>query len=342
MPEPSDANSGETQFRSDRLSEIRSRLETKLEEESVLAYPTIQYLFSEVGRSWTRLDPRELQFALRLIVAGWRAQRTACAEALPGVYVYQGSPRADSQLQGILAARTKEAQLLSLASEVGSGRSLALANEVTGALELEGQITAVDQQMTEGIGGSAIWDASGAQFSLKLPSGSRARVWLTMNVRWVFPDSAGLWRHLVHAHSLGERPVVIARKIAVATFPLLKRMGALGFQLHHCFVPKLPTLRISRRALDNGPPLRAAADAREHVVITDLITEHLNNEPAAIDRLSDALQMAEELGLVNDANSQRAFALRQWGDSSPVAMPAQWKAQITRYNRWMSRSGDEP
>jgi hypothetical protein len=50
---------------------------------------------------------------------------------------------------------------------------------------------------------------------------------------WVYPDSPSLWTTLRHAADLRAHPVLIARRIAPVTFPLLAAFNARGLQYYN-------------------------------------------------------------------------------------------------------------
>jgi hypothetical protein len=50
-----------------QLERISKGLHARLEEETTLAFPSVQYIFSEVGRTFNRIDPRELRVGLHLL-----------------------------------------------------------------------------------------------------------------------------------------------------------------------------------------------------------------------------------------------------------------------------------
>jgi hypothetical protein len=197
-------------------------------------------------------------------------------------------------------------------------------------------IVQVDSSDTERLGGSVHWSTAGARFGFSRPGGGvPSACWITSNLTWLFPDNPALWRHLVSSYEEGRRPLVIARKVAIATFPLLKRLGGVALQLHHLYLPNSPESKAAQRAFQAGPPLRVAATVGEHTAIEQFLPRQSVTEDVPSDSVSQAIKMAQEFRLDDDANPDPVAALRSWANHSPIPLPAPWKAQITKYTRWM-------
>jgi hypothetical protein len=66
--------------------------------------------------------------------------------------------------------------------------------------------------------------------------GTLVHIWITHEPDWIQPDDSRLWSFLHRCERKGARPLVIARKIAVVTFPLFKILQCQGLQYYSTFV----------------------------------------------------------------------------------------------------------
>jgi hypothetical protein len=317
----------------ERLKRISEAVTNHLKSEPVLPWWGFQYLLSEVGPAFRRMDPRELEAALDQLV-----DRTQAAQKLPqgpwepllGIYVKPTITGTNAEHHARIAAVTKEDQLVALAAAHSGNRAELLGSAV--APLVHGHVTEeVDLKATEGLGGSARWSRGGVRIESEAARSGAACIWLTNELSWVFPDDARLWRHLLYCLERGQRPLVAARKIAVSTFPLLKRLGAFGVQFHHLYLP--PTQEDHAQALAGAPPVLAPSDATTQVAVQETLVNALgmnwSQEPSA----AEGIRLASEVGL-HDGEGAGISGLRRWLQQSSIPMPVPWKAQLTRYERW--------
>jgi len=165
-------------------------------------------------------------------------------------------------------------------------------------------------------------------------------VWITANLSWLFPDDPALWQHLFLAHERKVLPVIIGRKLAISTFPLLKRMGGIGLQLHHLYLPGNSDDPMVERGLEGGPRVFPVQEARDHVAVAKNLPDILKTRYDPDPNVRKALKIAKQVGLDSDS-ADRLQALRGWTDRAPIAMPPPWKAQLTKYENWSRVDGSQ-
>ena len=238
-----------------RFESIIEKVSNRLDEDGVSTHPELQYLLCEVGPPKRRLDPVEFRAAVEL--HGSQTQtRQAFKQPLPGIYVGH-DPKGN-------ATSTKYRQLARFASAHLGNRARAIATEIARSLPVDGSVAECDHLRTETIAADISWPAGGAILSTRTAEGVKSRIWFTMDIEWTLPYSAYLWQHLGRSVSEGRRPVVIARKIAFSTFPLLKAVGAFGLQLHHIYTVAEPDQVAIDQAFTHFPAVFPAEDVADH------------------------------------------------------------------------------
>lgn len=320
----------------DRLRMVLEKVNSKLDKESVLPWWALQYSLSEVGPSFRRMDPRELEAALHLLSNRPRPAPSLSHgpwEPRSGIYVAPHVTRTNAKHNAPIAAATKEQQLLDLASRHPINRANALAHVIAGVVEGASVVEDVDLDCTEHLGGGASWSRSGARLNTPMTAGYSSCIWVTDDLTWIFPDDARLWRHLLHCLETGQRPIVAARKIAVSTFPLLKNLGSFGVQLHHVYLEDAGQDTIRKHALVGGPPVLHPSEAADQVAVRETLANALVSDWCEDDGVAKAIRTAEQLGLhIGDGGG--IDGLREWLHCASRSMPVPWKAQLTRYDRW--------
>lgn len=324
-----------------RLKRISTGLHARLEEETTLPLPSVQYALSEVGRTFNRFDPRELRVGLHLLANNPRPGADLPPgpwEPFPGVYVATRITKRNAKHSASIAAATKVDHLRSLSDTSPDDRAAVIAKSIAASIPFKGELEEVDLSASEDIGGGVHWPASSAR--LHVPSRGRApnsMIWITNSISWLFPDDPRLWEALIQASRADQRLIVLARKIAFSTFPLLKRMGAFGLQVHHLYMPARPPKgSAAERALVVGPLMYRSEEIAAHTAVKENLQARIKAQPQPIAKaVIDGIDLAAELGLDSES-SDRTELLRTWTSQTSVVMPPPWKAQLTRYVGWNS------
>ena len=324
-----------------RLKRISKGLHARLEEETTLPLPSVQYVLSEVGRTFNRFDPRELRVGLHLLANNPRPGADLPPgpwEPLPEVYVATRITKRNAKHSASIAAATKVDHLRLLADTYPGNRAAVIAKSIAASIPFKGEIEEADATASEHIGGGVHWQASGAR--LHVPNRGRtpnSMLWITNSISWLFPDDPRLWEALIQANRADQRLIVLARKIAFPTFPLLKRMGAFGLQVHHLYMPARPPKgSAAERALVVGPLMYDVEEIPAHTGVKENLQARLKAELRPVAKeVIDGIDLAAELGLDSES-PDRTELLRTWTSQTSVAMPPPWKAQLTRYVGWDS------
>src|SRR5690606_34256587 len=98
---------------------------------------------------------------------------------------------------------------------------------------------------------------------------------------------------------------------------------------------RAPESPLPRRALRPGPRIDKPEEEGRHTAIRKKLRLALRERPSQPPDATEASRLGARVG-VADPLQPRLDALRQWPQSAPVEMPAPWKAQLTRYERWSS------
>lgn len=322
-----------------QLKRISQRLHARLKDETTLSLPSVQYVLSEVGRNFDRFDPRQLRVGLHLLGNNPRPGPDLPHgpwQPLPGIFVNTRITKRNAQHSASIAAATKVDQLRALADEYRESRVAAIIYPIATTIPGKSEIEEVEATTTEHMGGGVHWQTSAVQLHVR----SRGRapsalVWITNDISWLFPDDPRLWEVLLQASRTNQRLIVLARKIAVSTFPLLKRLGGFGLQVHHLYMPGGPPKgTAAERALVPGPLMYEAGDIRTHKAITENLSARLKATTQPLtNEVIDGLGLAAELGLASES-PDRTELLRTWTSQTSIEMPPRWKAQLTLYVKW--------
>lgn len=311
-----------------KILSIEERITSKLEDETSLAWPAVQYLFSEVGPRNRRLDPRELQTGLHLL----KVEARGPMEPLPGIYVKHGISTSDQVSKAMIIAVAKKAQLEAFRALINLDQPTShLANEVQNTFEMFVESTAITTSHPDWLGADIV--ASVPAIRVDFAEKLRISILITSELRWLYPDDARVWQHLAHCAATGLAPVFLARKMSIAMFPLLKRLNGIGLQMHNFFVREVPESS-ALKAVSPGPLVLPLAGLSGHAALSLLKTQVDTLTPPN-ERVREAISLAETMGLA-EQSGEGAKTLREWADIAPMSLPAPWKAQVTRYARWES------
>jgi hypothetical protein len=315
---------------------VLDAFERLLENVSVIPYASIQSALIETGPSPRRLDPLELKVDLLALTNGLLPSVPPPAwEPLPKIYA--SIQQYGDQQAALAAAKVKEEQLNELALFHSGERATAVAQVLSRVFPSITQVNVTNESDVECLGGAIAWTASGAQFEIAAQGKlSPANVWLTNNVEWLLPHDARLWQHFSRCLQTETRPIIVARKIAFSVFPLFKRLGATGLQLHQLyFAEQSVNDRLWEQAMGHLRHVKPADSVVQHEVVTNRLPMHAE-EQAELDKdAKDAIEKGLRLGLATEQTAG-PITLRKWANIVDLPLPTPWKAQITRYARWRS------
>lgn len=319
------------------LQSTSERLHKRLNEDPVLTFPAIQYFLSETGHASARIDPRQLRASLKILAnnpAPGDDLGHGPWEPVPEIYVAPHLTRTGARKHAKVVAGTAE-EVLRKVSDGTSNRAIPLAEAITDLLSIRSEVHEVDVGVRESLAGDIDWSAAGAKIEIdgtdKCPPLS---IWVTNNLEWVFPDAFRLWRHLITSEANGAYPVIVGRKLPVATFTLLKRIGGFGLQLHHLYMEVgAADLGASGKAFAHGPPTMHPDEVQEHRAVHEYLRKVIRRPPPQGADERTAIRLAAQLGL-HLKESGGLPGLRQWLNETKLQLPVPWKAQLTRYERW--------
>ena len=299
----------------DGLPYTAHRVALALRRRPVLAPLAMQYRLCEVGSP--RLDPRALERHLvRLCDAREEVVRTA-----EGLYAAADMGAAERRTLSKSAA----AALGDLGLETGGtlipDRAVAVLKKGLAAGGWEADATPCRARA------SAATHAA-RTFQILRPSGAAPlSVLFTHDGNWLYPDEFEMWAHAHEAAVQGMHPLVIARKVAPITYPLLAALNMRALQYFDLLAVEPPTsstqLIVDRLGL---PRIRSVESLATHAVSSQIV-RLINERPA--DRWEPALPLA-----FADA-MQRRFArgaptpnaIAEWAEGHPE-LPPRWVAGI--------------
>lgn len=124
--------------------------------------------------------------------------------------------------------------------------------------------------------------------------------------------------------------MIIARKVHLGLFPVMKRVGGFANELHHLYVEDDGIARAHSQALRGWPPIRQVQQAKTHAALQK-ITELLADHPGRHGVNHSLIQSATELGLNETSSPAR---LLEWARSNRIRMHGLWVHQVRRWQHW--------
>jgi len=151
---------------------------------------------------------------------------------------------------------------------------------------------------------------------------------------WIYPDDPRLWDFLRRAQEAGARPLLVARKVAPVTFPLLKALGAYALQYHLPLVPPNVSSDLPRRAEQFGwPPISVKPHLRRHPVgdyIRAFLAQTNSTKWTLPAGAAESIDDAANRGFPN-ASLILASVLNDWALAAPAIIPSRWVNSISSW-----------
>jgi len=355
----------------DELAKIAIRIQRILDQQPVIPTVGLLYRLCEVGAPASRLDIVLATRALAELTNNRRPRRGRVPRGpwspLPEIFV---DPNQSSH-SALGNAKTCCEQLRHLTAELLPAEKLAraIADTVINALEQIQSGVQVENVTTsaiepEPLGDDITTSRFTATVSLRRGSDRPIEVWITNDWNPVGLSEPALWQHLIDCIERDSIPLILARKLTVATFPVLKTLGARGLQLHHRLDANQVTIETTN-ALGRKlglPPIRAVDTLTSPEGITAMRrivqslyskTAHENpTGPAKQDREAArrGAQTARQLRLYepiewpaasqsarsqmrgrSHATAQRYALVERWAIEAQLNLPAQWIDAIRRH-----------
>jgi hypothetical protein len=321
-------------FDSPDFIKIRAAVFRLFEGKQALTKQAIQYKLCEVGTPADRRDPRDLKPAFLLRGTPLLRQNVGKSrpwEPVKGVFL---SPSVSDEdvpqiVDNTLSACGKIARFLLdrntflLADAIqervspgapqlkpGDSRTLPIAGKV--------QITSLEM----------IADLSGM-------AGAPALASVTNDLDWLFPDDPRVWRHLRRCREANTYPVFICRKAAIASFPLFKRVAAIGIQLHHLIARDDELDEAQQLANSLGWPRMEGIQSVSHHQGLSILEKQFSGVTRsfvlqlAFEEIDRGIKLELDRGDVT-----QPAKLLEWGLQGEVEMPPKWIATIRQWVAW--------
>lgn len=236
---------------------VTTRIELALSRRPVMSLLALAYRLCEVGSR--RLDPRHLETQIvDLADNGQEIVRTPQGlYASPDLTIDEAHDRereAMATLRAIglseLGIPSDEPRLLSEAADVLDAHMATLGWKVR----------------------PATGDTHGAAARFTLSRGQRdsaLMIGVVANAHWIYPDSPALWQLLADAAEAHAHPVIVARKVAPMTFPMLAHFNARALQFYDLLVQDASDPATADCL--GLPRLRAASTLPAHAVTNQLL-----------------------------------------------------------------------
>lgn len=321
---------------SDRFLQIRQRFARRFRERSVQSWHAIQYWLCEVGVPPDREDPRAIQPALS--IRGTPLKPSDDTEARPweptrGLFVSPDLPARHAN--EVIDHHVDALRLLSKLLSERDTRTIA--ENVREGLKISSAIESLETRRVELCENVGI-NSSEVLVDLSQLGGGTILGLVTNDPEWLYPDDPRLWRHLARCRVARAYPVFIARKISIATFPVLKQVSALGVQLHQLLLRDDLVDEATRIQKElSWISLAGVEKTKNHPALNAI-----RNNFAGITR-SFALQLAYDnisagvdMGL-DHPSSASPDRLLKWATSARVPLPDKWFATIHDWTAWDAR-----
>jgi hypothetical protein len=321
-------------FDSPDFIKIRAAVFRLFERRQAQTKHAIQYKLCEVGTPADRRDPRDLKPAFLLRgtpLLRDNVGKTRPWEPIRGVFLSPSVSDEDAPqiVEDTLSTCAKMARLLPdrnaflLADAIqervspgapqfsrGDSRQVPIADEV--------QLASLE----------IIVDLSGM-------AGAPALASVTNDLNWVFPDDPRVWRHLKRCREANTYPVFICRKATIASFPLFKRVAAIGIQLHHLIARDDELEEAQQLASSLGwPRVEGIQSVINHQGLAILEKQFSGVTRSFVLQLSfDDIDRGIDLGL-DQGDATQPSKLLEWSLQSDVEMPQKWTKTIRQWVAW--------
>jgi len=310
------------------LGYVRLRLARAFVRRPVLAYHGIQYRLAEVGPY--RFEARQLDKALLSF-------STTSGRLTRSHYSLYADPTIEKQ-----AARTLVAVATDTLSDIANCNYVSTIDRAAASIK-----TVLRTQASIETGPNAPSTPIGQKFAVPRPSviihsesrrGPAVICWLTHELPLLYPDDPRLWNILALAERTGAFALVIARKVAPVTFPLLKAIGAYALQYHLPLFPRGAPTKLGKLADEIGwPPFQDGPGLHGHPVLTHIRKFNARiREPGSGGIMPrgarEAVQEATARGFP-ESPKVSAQSLLSWAETSVAPLPPRW---IRNIESWAS------
>lgn len=324
-------------FDSPDFAEIRALTFRLFEKRDALTRHAIQYNLCELGAPGDRRDPREIQPAFTIRGTPLLTEnigRTRPWDAIEGVFI---SPRIqDSDVPAVIATVLEACRRF--ATVIGEFDIRVMAAAIQARFGTRTPISEIGETRHAKLAHNVFAQSAETVADLSAIAGAPVLASITNDLDWLFPDDPRLWKHLARCRAAKAFPVFIARKISIATFPVLKQVAAIGLQLHHLFVrDELLPESVGLTSNSSWPHTAAVSSVRAHSALS-LLPKLLGgaSRSFALQLAYDNIDSAIEHGLAEPANNSTAKLLA-WGRGSQLSLPEKWETEITRWAAWEER-----
>lgn len=329
------------------LKAIAKRIQSAHEKRSSLTYHGLQYWTCETGPPAVRFSPRMLGRALEELANNARPRQGRLPqgplEPIPGIYVSPSVGHTDSQGAADANAASTLQRLRELRSLLTGDRIERLLRELSTAV-------APDSRWKVVFKSTSTWLAS--EVRVPMPSGVIAiessalqsvRVLVMNDVEWLFPDDWRLWAHFRECAAGSSRCLVVARRIALPTFSLLKALGAFGVQTYQLFCERERLEDLERHPLSTVWPRYKPVSAITQLSFVKYLTRRLRQSHPPLEETS-LLRVGLAHGLDQDEaiGGHPAESLVRAAEEAGVHEQEEWLKNVRRFAVWAkySRKGD--
>lgn len=321
---------------SDRFLKTRQRFAKRFRAQSVQSWHAIQYWLCEVGVPADREDPRAIQPALSL--RGTPLQPSDDTEARPweptrGLFVTPDLPARYAD-----EVTDHHVDALRLLSKLLSERDTrAIAENVREGLKIASAIEPLETRRVELCENVGI-NSSEILVDLSELGGGTILGSVTNDPEWLYPDDPRLWRHLARCRMARAYPVFIARKISIATFPVLKQVSALGVQLHQMLLRDDLLDEATKLQKDlSWISLAGVEKTKAHPALNAIRKNFAGiTRSFALQLAYDNISAGTDIGL-DQTLSASPDRLLEWATSASVPLPDKWFATIHDWAAWDAR-----
>lgn len=323
----------------EEVHRIAERIDRALQRRPVLPIQSLQYRLGEVGNK--RVHPRALKRVLDTISRPLRSKSTVRRELQPWVphpNLYVAPSLAASEARAA-AERQQEAIEKIGATDWEPAFDLF----VEAVQQSTGPLTVLREPVLEHdaapLAGNTTIGSASRILQYEGDSNSRIHIWITQDTRWIHPDDHRLWAFLASCLEAHATPLVIARLIDPATFPLFKALGVRGAQYYGMW-----STRQIRESLQEATDelgwfyLNTAEQANQHRVFEQLSRSIESLSGKVLDQpVSDSINEAVGLGLAAPGPDATARLLA-WAGSTELPLPERWQETLERWINWQNGS----
>lgn len=316
------------------MAEVRKQVLRLASNLDVASWHAIQYRISEVGTPLDRQEPRWIQpsFLLRPPpVLPQSSNNDRPWDPINGLFV---SPKLGEEALREAVGHTLRT-LKEIKEFLPSANVFQLSETVREAMSpTSDESRLVDSRPVALSKGVAV-DSAEILLDLSSLAGAPVLASVTNDLEWLYPDDPRIWNHLKRCQNVGAYAVFIARKLSVATFPVLKRLSAVGVQLHHLYVSDNDHQRVESviRQL-YWPPSKIISSASTHKAFTSLQAQLRGATRSFVLQLAYEAVDAAFAQSLHDPELSSPRRLLQWADMAGLEMPDKWVAAMAQWSTW--------